>query len=404
MPEDREDSTAAGPAAQPPAQPDSIIKPAPREASGSYFGDINLDSGLGSEQRFVAPDHTTTPTQQRRPLPWKGAAITLGILALVGTFAGGIYALYLRPAKVDPATIVQPSASDTAIASFATPQEAVTGYLEALAAGDIATALQFGPRNGNGSAALLSTQTYGQLPAEARPSEIDVLTEDPLATEVEVAYLLAGEQVQTKIPVERTDDGSYQLTRTTTSVIFRFSDADDVPLLVGGTEVEHNVRVELAPGSYELTTGLPFIEFPSEADLEITSLASDEPVEVPIAAQLSEEGKTAFRSAATAALQNCLAQPAYAPADCPNQVQPAKSANESSVEWKLSNDPWADFNPSLTSADKSVAAATLPLDLTVSMTYTDGTFSGETRLSESVKARANMLVTTMAEVSVTWES
>ncbi|MBF6842051.1 hypothetical protein, partial [Acinetobacter baumannii] len=123
-----------------------------------------------------------TETQRvTRSFPLRTLAITLATMLVLDVGAGVFYVRFLRTVEADPATVVQvtETASRPAVR---TPQEAVRGYFDALAQGDIERALSFGPPGGNGTMSLLEPDSHAQMPLESRPRNISVLTDDPQAT------------------------------------------------------------------------------------------------------------------------------------------------------------------------------------------------------------------------------
>ncbi|MCC2592160.1 hypothetical protein LKO27_01805 [Tessaracoccus sp. OS52] len=388
-----------------PPRPDAgVIRPIPAGTDERSFDAIAMQSVLSrarDSRRFDAPEvDTDGPTA--RPFPLKAVLITLVSVMVLGVAGGLFYVRFLRNVAPDPETVV--SASATASREvLRTPHDAVRGYFEALAAGDIESALTYGPPGGTGSMLLLSPENHARMPEASRPSNLTILTEDPLASEVEVRYDLAGEQVSTGIRVIRLDTGDYQLARTTVTVLTQVAGGDNLPMFINGAEADHTIPLEVVPGTYTLSTNLPFITYPESNSFRIQSLAYTDVTAFPVNPQLTAEGREALQRAARASLSKCMATSELTPTGCPNAIRANKPVTPGSVKWTLLNDPWQSFSPTLFSDDQAVATATVPLDYRVVMDYTDGRNSGNNDISRIVRVSATMLGRDASDVVVTWD-
>lgn len=398
--------TGDGPtSAATPTRPDtSIIRPMPTSATGPSFEALAMKSALSRARdtsRFDAPQPSEAPgNATRRPgLP---VLVVVAVAAiLLGVLGGAAWVGLQRDTAVDDETLVKVSQSPGA--EVRSPQDTVRGYLEALSTGDIKEALTFGPSPGTGSDVLLTQQSHAGMPESSRPSEISIITQDPLANEVEVTYTLANAPVSTTMRVTRDDTGSYSLEQTTVEIQLEVAGGDNVPTFINGVEVDNRLAMKVVPGTYTPTTELPFLAFPASQPITISSLSYTNPVYL-INPELTNEGTTALFDAARASLDGCLASKALQPKGCPNAISAPKSVVAGSVEWTLKNRDtlWQSVKPTLAAADQSVVVATVPLDLRVRMKYTDGT-SGSAKDDRSVSIRATMLGSAGSPVIVTWE-
>ena len=373
-----------------------------RPSAGSHdaHGMHSVLERARDQSRFEPP--VIEPEVERKPFPWRAVVLLFVLVLVAAVAAGAVYALFLRETEVDPATIVQVSEGPTA-APIRSPQDAVRQYFEALADGDIRTALSLGEVGGIGSRALLSTNAHAAM-REAAPIEgIQILTEDPGATEVDVTYTLAGNQVTTTVPVVRSDSGSYELARTTVTVLIELDQADAVPLLVNGVEVQKFAPLEVVPGFYRVSSGLRFIEYPQDNSFTIGSLGFATETRLTATPRLTDAGADALRAAVDRSLRNCFSQRALSPEGCPQSIRAPQSVNPSTIQWELIGNPMANSEPSLSAEDMSVGSMTLDLRYSVSFAYQDGSDSGRNDGARAARATANMLGDDPSQVSVTWQ-
>ena len=389
-----------------PSRPDTrIIRPMPAGTAGPSFETLAMQSALSrarDSSRFETPGADGSPGDARRRPSVRTLVVVAAATILLGVLGGAVWVGLQRDPAVDDQTIVKVSQSPGA--EIRSPQDAVRGYLEALSTGDIEEALTFGPSPGAGSGVLLTQQAHAGMPESSWPSEIDVITQDPLATEVDVTYMLAGKPVSTTMRVTRDDAGSYALEQTTVEIQLEVAGGDNLPTLINGTVVDNRLAMRVVPGTYAPTTELSFLAFPESSLITISSLSySDIPVYL-VNPELTNEGTTALFEAARASLDRCLASTELQPAGCPNAIRAPKPVVPGSVQWTLQNRAtlWQSVTPTLTAADQSVVVATVPLELRVTMDYTDGT-SGSKDDPRSVSIRASMLGGEGSPVTVAWE-
>ena len=391
-------------AATPPRHGSGVIRPVPQAGAPSFesLASRSVLSRARDNSRFDAPAAEPGDVAART-VSLRVLLIAATIMIGLGVAAGVVWVTLLRDAPVDEDTLV--TASETAGTTIRTPQETVRGYLEALEEGDIEAALAFGPLAGAGSRALLTPAAHAAMPEESRPTNIAIATTDPRATEVAVTYTVAGEDVNTAIRVIRLENGSYELLRSTVTIQLEVVGGDDLPVLVNGIAVDHTSPLEVVPGTYTLSTGLPFIAFQDPRPITILSLAHTDISPFPVSPELTDAGQAALLKAAQASLAECVASTEIAPKGCPNAIDAPKSVVPGSVSWTLLNRAvvWQEFKPTLSPLDQTVAQATLALHLNVTMRYTDGHTSGNNPQKPNVVLRAPMLGSDPAAVKVSWE-
>ncbi len=388
-----------------PTRPGSpIIRPMPSGADAPSFENLAMQSVLSrarDDTRFERPA-AAEDTGEAKRLPIRGLlAVAVGVLVL-GILAGTLWVSLFREVPVDDDTIVKTSQNPGV--EILTPQRVVRGYLDALAAGDIVKALTYGPRGGEGSQVLLSATAHDAMPPESRPSNIAILTEDPLATEVDVTYTLAGQNVATAMRVVRQDNGSYEMARTTVTIQMEMVGGDNLPTFINGSAVDPSLLMEVVPGTYAPSTGLPFVAFPVSSSIGIVSLAYTDTAVFTMNPELTLAGRTALLKQAKASLKRCIAVRELTPTGCPNAIAAPKPVVPGSVRWELTDEDtlWSSFSPTLSSSDQSVAVAAVNLGLRVSMDYTNGQSSGVNDPSSTVALRATMLGTDANSVTVIW--
>lgn len=385
----------------------NIVRPMPRQSDGPSFEAIAMQSVLSRAKetsRFVPPPPAEGP-RRRAGFPLRALITVLAVTIMLGAALGVVYVQFFRsPGIGSDDVIVQPTATTSEQAGHATPQEVVVGYLQALADGDITEALRHGQRVGAGSAALLTPEAYANMPTTSRPSNIEILTSDPGATEIAVRYTLDGEVVERSYRTVRQADDTYLLDKDSITATWQIPGGSNLPLFVNGVEVDHTQPLQLVPGTYELSTGLDFIAFPSSSRVTIQSLSYDTDPVFPLNPELTEAGRSAFQAQARESLAGCLAMRSLDPDGCPNSVKVSQSVDPSSISWQLHNDPWRNFAATLDGADQSQATASVELSMSVTMNYSSGLSAGTTPVNTTVRLSANMLGGNPDNIHITWGS
>lgn len=394
-------STPAGPSS--PAGGQAPWSAHPRDSSGhdDPEGMQSILQRSRDQARFVAP--VVEPERPPRRLPWRSVITVFTVVGLIAVILGVLTATIWRPQAVDPATIVKPS-EGTSERALLTPQDAVRTYLEALAAGDIEAALATGTIGGDETSShlLLAPEVQVKMRERAPITDIRILTAETDVTQVEVSYKLAGTPVNTTIPVQLGESGSYELTRTTVTVLVELGQADALPLFVAGVEVPKFKPLEVVPGVYELTTGLPLVEYPKENTIEITSLRYAEQTPFAATPRLSAEGREAFLDAVRSSLDDCAASHAIAPPGCPQGRRPAKPIAQDSVRWRIDGNPLVEQQPELSTKDRTLASLQLDLRFDLTFRYADGSNPGKDRVEVTTRATANMMGKSAEDITVVW--
>lgn len=391
-----------------PSRPDTnIVRPMPRLSDGPSFEAIAMQSVLSRAKetsRFVPPP-PEVGSRQRGTFPFRVLLIVLAMTIVVGAALGVVYVQFFRtPGVGSDDVIVQPTATTSEQVGHTTPQEVVGGYLRALSDGDITGALRHGQRVGAGSAVLLSPESYAAMPASSRPGDIEILTSDTGATEIEVRYTLDGEVVERSYRTVRQPDDTYLLDKDSITATWQIPGGGNLPLYVNGIEVDHTQPLQLVPGTYELSSGLDFVSFPTSSRVTIQSLSYDTDPVFPLNPELTEAGRSAFLAQARASLSECLAMQSLDPDGCPNSVKVSQSVDPSSIQWQLHNDPWRSFTATLDGADQSQATASVELSMSVAMNYSSGLSAGTTPVNTTVRLSANMLGGNPDNIHVSWGS
>jgi len=370
------------------------------------FEDLAHRSMLGAtedQSRFAAPEDPAGRSRLPLALPLKSLVILAVTMVVLGVSAGVLWVTVFGTQGVEE------SASATPTGDFqdkqSSPREAVLGYLQALADGRAEDALAFGPPSTTENSTLLLEQSsHDAMPSESRPSNIRILTEDPLATEVTVEYEISGELVSTTIRTERRDDDSYAVERTTATVQLLVAGSDNLPVLLNGVRIDPGQSLAVLPGTYRPSTGLPLIDFLDAEPLEVSMLVDTDTVVYPVNPELTPTGRTGFVQAVKTSLERCIASGDPAPTGCPNEVRPPKEVVPGSVTWELQEPDivWELFKPALSPEDQTVATATLSMQLTVAMDFTDDQGSSIDDIFLNVPVSATMVGDDPASISVVW--
>lgn len=361
-------------------------------------GGIPLDTPIGG--RFAVPDQAVTPDENRTRRPrWP---LVVGALVLAVVVGSGVWWQYLRPQQNDP-DIIGPTSGKTDVIKVQRGDEAVRGYLAALKAGDARTALSYGRLGGPGSQVLLTEAALKDSLARAPIENVVVPDADANASQIPAQYTIGGETVNTVFKVARTDDGGWQLARTTASIQITAARSDRVPLVVNGVALPDVQYLELLPGSYHFTTGLPFLAYSEQTDIKVPSLEYAEPLRT-LPLEITPEGRTALTEAGKASTTACLARQDLAPPNCPFQAANlGRPIKQSSIRWELTNDPWSTASWTLNASDPAVSEATLLFTITLSVEFENGDRSPDNPVgSGKVSMITDISRTRAADLEVKW--
>ena len=156
------------------------------------------------------------------------------------------------------------------------------------------------------------------------------------------------------------------------------------------------------PGVYELSTDLPFIEYPQDNNFTIGSLQFADRTSLPATPRLTNAGADAFRSALQRSLDACVAMKQTSPKGCPQGVRPSKPIAEGSIKWSLVGNPMSQVEPSLSTDDLSIAVMSMDMTFNLTFRYADGSDPGTQTIKVNARASANMLGEKPDEITISW--
>lgn len=320
-------------------------------------------------ERFVAPPPPAPPT--RTGLRRTRIVVWLVAVVLVGLVAGWAWVTWLRPMHTDPNTTAPLGGASQPQISVDRGDEVVRRYLTALSGGDVATALALGADQGTGARDLIANSAYSASMASARISNIHVPQQSASATTISATYDIGARQVSTTYTVVRRDNLAWQLQRSTVPVVFASPVGAAVPLLVNGKTVQLGRTYDVLPGLYRVSTGLSFLSYSAQGDLQVDNLADTGSGSArrthTIEAQLTPAGSSAILQATQAALDSCLASTQPAPAGCPFATA-SGGKRLVDVSWTLLNRPLLDVTPRLNPQDFSVGQVQIVVKARMSAT------------------------------------
>lgn len=350
-------------------------------------------------ERYQIPEIEAEPVE--RSFPWRRAIGWLLATILVGVSAGWAYVRFVHDPRPDDDTVVTTSAS--AGPRIPRADTLVRQYLEALAAGDTATAMSLGAV-GDGNPAAISPAAYARSLQTHPITEIRVPQLDNATTEVPASYRVGDQEVSTRFRVTRDDTGSWQLAHSTVQIELQVPNASGMPVLVNGVAIPSGVA-EVLPGHYEVSTGLPLVGYPEHNSVLITNLEYDGRVQRVLTPVLTQAGRDAMLAAGRDALSACLGMASLAPPGCPNQVSNPAPYDPGSVRWELIGNPFGAANPALDPVDQTRGQVSMVLQFGVRFSYTDGSTNGYQALDPvSASYSGSLLVDTTQAVEVGWKS
>ena len=346
--------------------------------------------------RFTAPAEKTRVARRKRPAIWVFAGVGVVLIALLS------YVVWdqNRPVAVSP-DIVVPTSAQASAPKVARGDLAVKGYLEALAAGDIEKAISYGPVGG-GSRVLLVPDALKASLAAAPITNINVTAADATASTIHASYQLGTQAVVSDFHVVKQDDGNWQLTASTTTVRLSAKRTDNVPLVINGQTIGPVVELELVPGTYTMTTGLPYLAYQSSTKITVNDLSYTKPIsELPV--DVTPEGRDALVQATQASLAACIDLQQLSPPNCP-MIEPTKSPVVASTIKRelIVADPVSGAQWVVDSSNASVASALIPVHYRVFAQYVDGSTSGWTPYDQSWTARADAPKSRASDLSIQW--
>lgn len=331
---------------------------------------------------------------------WRRIAALFLATAVVAVLAGFGYVRFVHRQKVDPST--QVSVSQTAVGpQFTRADDMVRSYLQAVAAGDTVVARDLGDM-GSGDAAAISPEAYARSLATHPLTAIQVSASGDNPSSVRARYLIGDQEVDTRVRVVRTANGSWRLARSTVEIALTNRSAPSLPVRLNEATISSGVA-ELLPGHYVVSSGLPFIDYPADNSLTITNLEYEGRVERELTPMITPAGRQALVAAAQESLDACLQARTLTPEGCPNRLEAGAAYLPETVRWSLVNDPFATAPPALDSTDPTRGQVSVLLKFGVSFTYADGSTNGEQTLDTlSASVSASLLVNDPGQIEVLW--
>ena len=263
------------------------------------------------EIRYQAPADPPPPPQRRSPVQlWM---VLTAALVVAATVAGVLVWRSTRPVWIDPAI----PGNEPAKIAYQRGDQVVAEYLNALATGDIKKALALGPKGGSGSEVLLQEAAVRASIQDAPISSIQVPPADENASLIHASYQVGSQAVPAVFRVARDDDRSWRLAKATTTVEITARRSSRLPLYINGIEIPPNVnQLELVPGSYTLSTQLPFVAYLPDTKFTVQNLDYTNPIkDLPVV--ITEAGSQALVKASRTSLNNCMNSHALSPPNCP---------------------------------------------------------------------------------------
>lgn len=347
--------------------------------------------------RFAAPEEQVVRT---RRLPKRSVWIAAGVAVVVVAVVVASIWQNNRPVTVDSRIVVPTSAQASAI-RVARGDLAVKGYLEALQSGDVEKAMGYGPA-GSGSQVLLNSESYKVSLAASPITNIVVQSADATASTIHASYQLGTQAVVADYKVVKNDDGNWRLSASTTTVRLEAKRGANVPLLMNGTAVGQVVEIELLPGTYTFTTGLPYLQYQTTTKITVNDLSYNKPIaELPL--DVTPEGKDALNRATLQSLRNCLGVQQLAPTNCPIREAANKPLVMSSIQRRLLvDDPTNSAQWTSNKDEPELAQASVTVQYVVTATYADGGTTGDVPFTKLWTVKVDASKTSGQDLSILW--
>jgi hypothetical protein len=364
---------------QPPAgYPRQPAAGSPSSASGYSFGPFapeqqqtGWDSGFQSG-RYGAPRGAYGPGPARQapqqPKNRTKILIIIGAAALAVILIAVVVIVLTRDKpSANPEGGQNPGGQQTnsqqsgAPQSTPRPSDAVTAYLQALAAGDASAALSYAADPAP-TGPLLTNEVLAESLTRTQLTAIDVpVVDDQNAKSVSATYTLGSTVVKESFDVVKAG-GTWKLSRAVKDIDLAFVVDGPVPVKINGVKVTEK-SVAVLPGSYAFTTGLRYVGFGSKNVVLVRSPFVDADT-YDIQSQLTKAGKKAAIAAAEKSYNKCLKVHSLAPKNCPQKFNSKYTYNKSTITWRRTGkDPFR--KPSVTFSGTQ-ARVQVPIDLKLS--------------------------------------
>jgi len=327
------------------------------------------------------PVENGSPTRRPRTR-WIAAAVFVVVAALVAGIAW-----LVRPQPV-------PSAVPAA-----TPQQAVTGFLDALAAADADRALEFA-LNRPADTTLLTREVLEASRANGALAVVNVPAVEGSGTVTVAAEVTFGGQPATITFSTTKTEAGWRLGQVTSTI-----DPGPLPSELGATvnrqPVDDPEHLEVFPGVYTFRDGLREIVLRGS---RVVVDAVGEEVRAGLVPTLTAAGKRRANRIAAASLDDCMDANSPAPRGCPNSVKVLKgqSINTKTIRWTLVGNPWRTAVYTLDAADPTQVRGATTLNFRFRCTLTQG---GETYMVDQTNPVdvKYMLTVTDPKEPVVWQ-
>jgi hypothetical protein len=218
------------------------------------------------------------------------------------------------------------------------PSDAVTAYLQALAAGDALTALSYAADPAP-TGRLLTNEVLAESRERAPLTEIQVpVVEDQNAKSVSATYTLGDSTVSESFDVVKVGD-SWKLSRAVKDLDLSFFMDGSVPVKINGVKVTES-SVAVLPGSYAFSTGLPYVGYGSK-NVVLVKSPYVEADTYRVQSQLTKSGKKAVISATKKSYNRCLDAHSLNPKNCPMNFDSKYKYTKSTITWRQAgSDPF----------------------------------------------------------------
>lgn len=344
-------------------------------------------------ERYQAPGADAVPARtSRRGL----AAAVAGAIAL-GVVTG--WGLHWWDGRT-PAAEATIAASNP---SGARADRLVRGYLEALASGDTAAALAAGPAPTRGTTDLLEPEIFAAAREIAPVTEVRVANQSGTTTLVPASYRMGTKVVRADFQVRRDDAGAWQLVRTTRTVRL-VGTTGRVPLLVNGQRLTPGSTVELLPGAYRLTTGLPFVDYAGDT-IDVLDLGDGSVEDHQVSPRVTTTGQERVRRAVREALAGCTSQHSMAPEGCPYAFTASGSSAapvKSSITVTMDEGDLTRATAVLDRDEPHVAVLSFTPTFRMTARYSDGSSTVSQPRTEQVQARIPITGRTGDPMPIAW--
>jgi hypothetical protein len=233
--------------------------------------------------------------------------------------------------------------------------QAVKGYLDALAAGQAGVALSLAQEQPADTTFLTDAVLADSL---ERAPITDIKVTPPANeydTSISATYKIGDQQVNENFTVQKQGE-TYLLYRVTQDLSLENLRNRTLPLLINGIEVKTD-NIDLFPGSYVFSSGNENISYGSGDPLLIKS-PNDYPNAYDYRPAITAAGTKAFVAAAKAKLNACAKEAKFRPSGCPLlaiRESPGQNITESSLRRKITEDPFINVEPRLDYQDPAVA-------------------------------------------------